>query len=120
MGKKKKGLKFDLEKLPIGEVFKQFPRAIEAIAACALYGHTKYELGNDWANWSRLENAESRYNNAGGRHLIKRCKGIIRDHESGLPHIYHDLWNKAAEVELDCRKREKKANKKRKKSERKN
>lgn len=111
----KEGLKFDGGKPPLAVIFEQFPRAIEAVSHAANYGHKKYELGDDWSNWSRLDNAKFRYKNAGARHMFARLKGEEYDNESGLPHIFHEIWNKLAEVELELREKETKAVKKRKK-----
>lgn len=95
------GKKFDSNKLPLGIVLtQQFPRALKAIAEVSLYGHQKYELGNDWSNFARVENAEERYSNAMFRHYFEK-DGI--DNESGKNHLYHAAWNLLAELEVKLR-----------------
>jgi hypothetical protein len=95
-----KGKKDDSDKLPIGRILQQFPRALEAIAKCSQYGHNKYELNDDWQNFRNLDDAYNRLNDAEFRHHLARCKGEIIDPESGLPHEYHELWNKIAKLEI--------------------
>jgi len=102
------GKKFDNNKLPLGIVItQQFPRALKAIAEVSQYGHDKYELENDWSNFSRVENAEERYLNAAFRHLLA---GDTLD-ESSKPHLYHSCWNLLALLEVKLRKLENDNNK---------
>ena len=104
-----KGKKFDNNKIPCNIPLQEFPRVIEALAACAKYGHDKYETGDDWSNWSKVENGIFRYQQAEVRHKLNREKGVLTDIESGLPHEFHELWNKCAQLELKLRENEKNA-----------
>lgn len=106
--KRMKGKKFDLGKPPVTQMLKQFPRAIKAVAAVSEYGHKKYgeaENDNRWDNWEHVENAEFRYAQAKGRHLLEE-EGEY-DKESGHLHLAHTAWNTLAELELRLRKKEK-------------
>lgn len=93
-----KGQKFNEDKLPMDIVlFRQFPKAIQAVAKCSLNGHNKYkETDQDWLNFKRVEGGSQTYADAAFRHSFD--KGSLND--SGLPHIFHKLWNVMAEVEL--------------------
>lgn len=95
---REKGQKFNENKLPMDIVlFRQFPKAIQAIAKCSLNGHNKYrETDQDWLNFKRVEGGSQTYADAAFRHSFD--KGSLND--SGLPHIFHKLWNVMAEVEL--------------------
>lgn len=99
----KSGKKFDDNKLPLGIVVtKQFPNAIKALAECSLYGHQKYELGDDeWLNFLNLENAEQRLSDALFRHYFEKNQF---DEESKLLHLKHAAWNLMAELEIRLRK----------------
>lgn len=95
------GVKHNQGKLPIDTVLtKQFPNAVEALVKCSMYGHEKYnENGEDedWSNFRRVEGGSQTYADAAARHNQNKSE---KDEESGLPHIYHKLWNVMAEVEL--------------------
>lgn len=95
---KENGQKFNESKLPMDVVlFRQFPKAIQAVAKCSLNGHNKYkETDQDWLNFKRVEGGSQTYADAALRHSFD--KGSFND--SGLPHIFHKLWNVMAEVEL--------------------
>lgn len=95
---KKEGAKYNEGKLPLEKIlFTQFPKAIQALAKCSLNGHDKYkEFDKDWLNFKRVEGGSQTYADAALRHSID--KGELND--SGLPHIFHKLWNVMAEVEL--------------------
>ena len=78
-------------------LFKQFPKALEAIVMCSEYGHKKYkEADQDFLNFKRVEGGSKTYADAGLRHRMQQ--GI--DLESMLPHSYHTAWNALAELEL--------------------
>lgn len=96
--KTKEGIKFNEDKLPMDIVlFRQFPKALQAVAKCSLNGHNKYkETDHDWLNFKRVEGGSQTYADAALRHSFD--KGSFND--SGLPHIFHKLWNVMAEVEL--------------------
>lgn len=96
----KEGVKDVQGKLPLNMILKQFPRAFKAVAATSDFGNRKYNLGSDINNWLRVEDAFEKYSDAFMRHRVERLQGNLIDNESGLPHIYHELWNMMATVEL--------------------
>jgi len=93
------GIKYNEGKIPLDKVlFTQFPKAIQAIAKCSMYGHEKYkEYDKDMLNFKRVEGGSQTYADAVLRHSINKSE---KDPESGLPHIYHKAWNALAELEL--------------------
>jgi hypothetical protein len=91
------GVKLNKNKPQISLLFKQFPKALEAIAKCSEYGHEKYkETDSDYLNFSRVEGGSNTYASAGLRHRLEQGNDL----ESGLPHQYHIAWNALAELEL--------------------
>jgi hypothetical protein len=92
-----KGIKLNELKPQMSLLFKQFPKALEAIVRCSEYGHNKYkETDKDYLNFKRVEGGSKAYADAGLRHRMQQ--GI--DLESMLPHCYHVAWNALAELEL--------------------
>ena len=100
------GVKRDNGKLPYYTVlFKQFPLALRAVIECSVAGHNKYhETDTDWQNFSRLENADTRYKDACLRHMAET--GIIEDMiEYGeMTHEAAVVWNLLADLEIKLRK----------------
>ena len=100
------GVKRDNGKLPYYTVlFKQFPLALRAVIECSVAGHNKYhETDKDWQNFSRLENADTRYKDASLRHMAET--GIIEDMiEYGeMTHEAAVVWNLLADLEIKLRK----------------
>lgn len=93
----KKGVKHNSKKPKMSLLFKQFPKALEAIVKCSEYGNEKYkETDHDFMNFKRVEGGSQTYADASLRHRL--IKG--NDEESGLPHAYHIAWNALAELEL--------------------
>jgi hypothetical protein len=90
------GRKDDSGKVDVSIFFEHFPRSIVAISKCSEYGANIY--GRD--NWKDVADGERRYAAAQGRHLLRRMKGETVDKESGLPHLYHEVWNALAKLEL--------------------
>ena len=99
------GVKRDNGKLPYYTVlFKQFPLALRAVIECSVAGHNKYhETDKDWQNFSRLENADTRYKDASLRHMAET--GIIEDMiEYGeMTHEAAVVWNLLADLEVKLR-----------------
>lgn len=93
------GIKHNQDKLPLDKIlFTQFPKAIQAIAKCSMYGHEKYkEYDKDMLNFKRVKGGSQTYADAAIRHSLNKGE---KDHESGLPHIFHKAWNVMAELEL--------------------
>ena len=101
------GVKNDSGKLPYYIVlFKQFPNALEEVMKCSQAGNNKYhETDKDWMNFSRVENADTRYKNAMLRHL--REEGSVEDMEQygGMTHEAAVVWNALADLEVNLRKK---------------
>ena len=87
-----------VEKAPIFTYCKQMKNAIEALSLRSLYGHRKYEKGDDWENFSRVENGDFEYSNAEFRHAL--CIGNDEDEEQ---HLVASAWNSVAKLELYLR-----------------
>lgn len=91
------GVKTNNLKPQMSLLFKQFPKALEAIVLCSQYGHEKYkETDKDYLNYTRVDGGSKTYADAGLRHRL----GQGDDLESGLPHQYHVAWNAIAELQL--------------------
>lgn len=88
-----------VEKAPIFTYCKQMKNAVEALALRSLYGHNKYEKGDDWENFSRVENGEFEYSNAEFRHSLE-----IGEDEDEKQHLIAGAWNSVARLELYLRK----------------
>lgn len=86
-----------VEKAPVFTYCKQMKNAIEALSLRSLYGHNKYEKGDDWENFSRVENADFEYSNAALRHAL----GIGED--SDEDHLVASAWNAIARLEIYLR-----------------
>lgn len=103
--KKDQGQKNDSDKLPYFTVlFKQFPNAIRELVRCSNAGHQKYsETDKDWMNFSRVENADTRYKNAGLRHMLE--SGPVEDMSEygGMSHEGAVVWNFMADLEIKLR-----------------
>jgi hypothetical protein len=78
-----------------------FPRALEAVAQVSAAGAAKYA----WKGWEGVENGYNRYQNALGRHQLKRAIEGPWDSqfsEQGVK-VLHDAqvaWNSLAALEI--------------------
>lgn len=90
------GQKHNKYKLPMSKLFVQFPDALQAIVLASCYGHHCYPTDTDWLNFKRVEGGSQNYKDAGIRHSL----GAEKDEESNLPEIFHQAWNKLAELQL--------------------
>lgn len=95
VGKKESQTK---EKAPIFTYCKQMKNAIELLALRSLYGHNKYEKGDDWENFSRVENGDFEYANASFRHALE-----IGGEETEKEHLIASAWNSIARLEIYLR-----------------
>lgn len=86
-----------VKKAPIFTYCKQMKNAIEALSLRSLYGHERYEKGDDWENFSRVENGEFEYANASFRHAL----GIGEEDEKN--HLIAEAWNAVAKLEIYLR-----------------
>lgn len=96
LGKKLEGVKHNKHKLPMSKLFVQFPDALQAIVLASCYGNSKYKDDIDWLNFKRVQGGSETYKDASLRHLL----GGEKDKESNLPEIFHQAWNKLAELQL--------------------
>lgn len=93
------GQKFSKNKLDMGKLFIQFPNACQGIVLASHFGHEKYkktDCPKTWSNFKNVDDAEYQYKSAGIRHEFE----TEESEESGLPPIFHQLWNKVAEFEM--------------------
>jgi hypothetical protein len=88
------------EKAPIFTYCNVNKHALEALAMRALYGHKKYEKGDDWENFSRVPNGDFEYSNSMFRHAL----GIGEDTEE--EHLISTAWNAIARLEIFFRDKE--------------
>jgi len=77
-------------------IFRQFPRALRAVAACSSHGAVRY----GWENWKRVPEGFERYSDAMVRHLAAESEETPFDHDSGEHHASHVCWNSLARLEL--------------------
>lgn len=97
ISKSQKGVKTNNLKPQMSLLFKQFPKALEAVVMCSQYGHEKYkETDEDYLNYTRVDGGSKTYADAGLRHRLEEGNDL----ESRLPHQFHVAWNALAELEL--------------------
>lgn len=88
-----------VKKAPVFTYCKQMKNAIEALSLRSLYGHERYEKGDDWENFARVDNGEFEYGNAEFRHALE-----IGHDEDEKQHLIAGAWNAVARLELYLRK----------------
>lgn len=99
--KESEGKKDNNYKLPMSKLFTQFPRALQALVLASYYGHNKYkDTDQDWLNYKRVKGGSESYFDADIRHQLDKEIYGEKDKESGLPHIFHELFDKMAKCEL--------------------
>ena len=101
------GRKYDGGKAPVVRgLFHYFPRALMEVAKASEYGKTKYATAYEEKNWSKLEDAQGRYLDGAGRHLLNievdgdfdpECKEIL---DMDIHHAAQVAWNMLAYLEL--------------------
>lgn len=91
------GVKLDESKLQ-ASLLLDFSLALKRVAEVSAFGARKYTPGG----WQFVKDGEKRYYDAFMRHLLDSRHEPF-DKESGLPHLYHALWNLLAVVELSER-----------------
>lgn len=94
------GLKFDGGKQRPALLHEGVPLALAEVVKTLTFGAEKY----DAHSWQRVENAAERYQDASYRHDAQRCKGEVRDPETGIPHRAHHIINELFLLELEMRK----------------
>jgi hypothetical protein len=66
------GRKYDTGKEPVVRgLFHYFPNSLQEVAKASRYGKEKYDTEYEEKNWSNLEDAQGRYLDGAGRHLLK-------------------------------------------------
>ena len=86
-----------VEKAPIFTYCKVNKNALEALALRALHGHKKYEIGDDWENFTRVPNGDFEYSNSQFRHALE----IGEDTEE--EHLVSAAWNAVSRLEIYLR-----------------
>lgn len=86
-----------IKKAPVYTYCRQFKNAIEALSFRSLYGHEKYEKGDDWENFSRVKDADFEYSNAMFRHALD-----IGEEETEQ-HYIAAAWDAIARLEIYLR-----------------
>lgn len=89
--------KRDAGKPRVGLMLADFSNALRSVAEVSTFGAQKYAP----SSWLTVPDAEERYWDAVGRHLLA-AQGV--DEESGLPHLAHAAWGLLALLELRSRK----------------
>jgi hypothetical protein len=88
-------------KAPIFTYCKVNKNALEKLSFRALYGHNKYEVGDDWENFTRVENGDFEYSNSLFRHALE----IGEEDEEG--HLVSVAWNAISRLEVYLRNKTK-------------
>lgn len=88
-----------VKKAPVFTYCKQMKNAVEALALRSLYGHERYEKGDDWENFARVPNGEFEYSNSMFRHALE-----IGGDEDEKEHLIATAWNAVAKLEIYLRK----------------
>lgn len=93
------GVKHNKHKVPLDIIqTRQFPKALQAIALATAFGNKKYEATDkDFLNFKRVAGGSQTYFDAAARHNAEREE---IDEDSGLPHIFHAVWDMMAGLEL--------------------
>ena len=88
-----------------------FPNALAFVEATLMYGAKKYAAHS----WRNVPDAFNRYDKAARRHrrardvtmarfqlqgIAPKYAFIVKDDESNLPHVAHELFNLMAQIEL--------------------
>ena len=87
-----------VKKAPIFTFCKQMKNAVEKLALRSLYGHEKYEKGDDWSNFARVPNADFEYSNSQFRHALE-----IGGEETEEEHLTASAWNAISRLEIYLR-----------------
>lgn len=81
-------------------VFGYFPRALRAVAEVSEYGMRKYNADPGDRGFLDVDDAERRYTDALGRHLLEDLEGQVINHEDGGVRVDAQIaWNALARIE---------------------
>lgn len=90
------GAKLDSGKVRVSLVLRGFARALWKVCEVGTKGAVKYTDNG----WMEVPNGESRYEDAGGRHMLKEWMGEECDPDTEILHAAHRAWNELARLEL--------------------
>ena len=97
---KQPGAKADANKSPVTQgCLQYFPRALLEVAKVSLKGAEKYS----WKGWEHVDDGQTRYNNALGRHILYEAIDGPYDSDTGELHAAQIAWNALARLELILR-----------------
>lgn len=96
------GAKLDAGKSRVWLCVSGFARALEQVANVTTQGAKKYTPDG----WMTVQDGESRYMDALGRHLLKLGTGEKNDADTGCHHLAQVAWNALAALELELRRDE--------------
>lgn len=91
-----KDKKYDSGKPMVGQMKKDFSKALLVVSDISRYGIEKYKKPG---SWREVTDALSRYEDALGRHDLMSCYEDY-DEESEFLHAAHRAWNALATLEL--------------------
>lgn len=89
------GAKLDAGKIQ-ASLLDDFAPALLAIAQVCDFGAKKYSRHG----WLSVPDGVDRYNDAAARHHLAWASGEKLDKDSGLPHEFHECWNRLAALTL--------------------
>ncbi len=101
-GQHEPGAKVDAGKVRPSLIVEGMARALWAVSKVATFGAAKYTDGG----WILVPNGETRYADAGYRHVLRRAMGEDLDPDSEELHLAHEAWNALAKLDLHLRSRE--------------
>lgn len=93
------GLKYDGGKEQPRLLHQGVPLALAEVVRTLTFGAMKYAPHS----WQQVENALDRYQDASYRHDAARCRGELRDPETGIHHRAHHIINELFLLELELR-----------------
>lgn len=103
LGASTPGAKLDAGKEPTSRgLFEYFPRALLEVARVSGFGAAKYS----WGGWKHVPDGVSRYEDATGRHILKKKTEGTFDSD-GQRHQAQVAWNALAVLELELIEEEK-------------
>jgi hypothetical protein len=93
------GAKLDAGKPMVWLCLAGFSHALAAVADVTTKGARKYTPNG----WMQVDDGESRYMEAFGRHMLQLGSGQVHDKDTGCMHKAQMIWNLMASLELELR-----------------
>lgn len=93
------GAKLDAGKPRVWLMLAGFANALDAVADVTTKGAVKY-TPNGWVD---VPDAQNRYMDAFGRHMLALAAGKTHDADTGCAHKAQMIWNLLASLELELR-----------------